>query len=177
MSTNEPNASPSSNNVGNTGKNIFEKLTLGGKLMCGGGIVAIVAAFLNAYSVRISTKSDNPLFKVTGFDSSATLMVIKDWRGVVAVIACAGCAVLALLLTKTVSPSQSKKITLSSLVASGVAVLMAILVFVRYNSRMDLGGSEASWSAGPGLGTYLILIASLVCLTGSVLHARDKNLF
>jgi len=184
MSSNDsPNppvpASPQDNLV-NTGKNIFDRLSLGGKLMCGGAILALVSAFLSEYSVNMTI--DNPLLKQAGAKvGGGGFMVIEEWRGTVAVLACIGCGVLALMLFGTKPNPQAKNFTIAALAASGVAVLMVILIWVNINRASTafggLGGMGAEVSAGAGIGAYLILIASVVCLAGSVLHARDAKLF
>ena len=91
---------------------------------------------------------------------------------------CIGCGVLALLLFGAKPHPQAKNFTLAALAASGVAVLMVILIWVNINrASSSFSGMGAEMSAGAGLGAYLILIASIVCLAGSVLHAKDAKLF
>ncbi|MFT3878239.1 MAG: hypothetical protein QM703_01100 [Gemmatales bacterium] len=179
MSANEsPNTPPASSqeNLVNMGKNIFERLSLGGKLMCGGAILAILSAFLNEYSVKMTI--DNPMLKGMAAHSGGGFMVIEEWRGTVAVLGCIGCGVLALMLFGAKPNPQAKNLTIAALGASGVAVLMAILIWINISRASSaFSGMGAEISAGAGIGAYLILLAGIVCLAGSVLHAKDAKLF
>ncbi|MBL8821463.1 MAG: hypothetical protein JNJ77_02670 [Planctomycetia bacterium] len=176
MSTNEPNASPSSNNVVNTGKKIVDRLSLAGKLMCGATILAILSAFLSLFTVSVNV--ENPVMKMAAVHNSGSSMVIQDWRGVVAVLCCVGCGVMTWMLLSGTAPAQARNFTIAMLAAGGVALLMCILIWVDINRASSaFTGLGAEMRAGAGIGAYLILLASLVCLAGSVLHARDKNLF
>ena len=144
--------------------------------MCGGAILALVSAFFSEYSVKMTI--DHPLLKQAGAKIGGGFMMIEEWRGAVAVLACIGCGVLALMLFTGKPNPQAKNLTIAVLVASGVAVLMVILIWANINRASSaFGGMGAEMSAGAGIGAYLILIASIVCLAGSVLHARDAKLF
>lgn len=177
MSSNEsPNPPSSQGNLVNTGKNIFEKLSLGGKLMCGGALLAIVSAFLAEFSV--SMKVDNPMMKMAAAHGGGSSMVIEDWRGVVAVLGCVACGVLAIMLLGGKPAPLAKNLTIATLAAGGAAVLMAILIWVSISRASSaFSGMGAEMSAGAGLGAYLILIGSIACLAGSVLNAKDAKLF
>ena len=178
MSSNQsptPPPASSQDNLVNTGKNIFERLSLGGKLMCGGAILAIIAAFLSPVSSKVS--ADNPLMKIASSHSGGA-MLIEDWRGIIAVLGCVGCGVLALMLFGSKPNPQAKNFTIAALAAGGVAVLMCILLWMvisRNSASFEAMGT--SMSVGASFGMYLILIASLVCLAGSVLNAKDSKLF
>lgn len=144
--------------------------------MCGAAILAILSAFLSLFSV--SAKVDNPMLKMAAVHNSGSSMVTEDWRGMVAVLCCVGCGVMTWMLLSGTAPTQAKNFTIAMLAAGGVALLMCILIWVDINrASSSFSGLGAEVSAGAGVGAYLILLASLVCLGASVLHARDRNLF
>jgi hypothetical protein len=152
---------------------LWERMSLGAKLMCGGALVAIVASFLSAVSSSTSVS-------VGGFSASnsfSVMMIESGWRGIVALLACLGCGVIGILLSGE-RPAASKELSIAALAAGAVALIVTLWLFIsisRATTGISFGGGESSTSAGIGL--YLMVIASGACLAGGIMQARAARIF
>jgi hypothetical protein len=151
---------------------MWQRISLAGKLMCGGALVAILASFLNSVSVHGSS----PIGGVT--INKGTMMLESGWRAIVPLIACVACGVLALLMFGEKPHPKQKQFSLGALSASAVALLVTIYLFVRVSdSSSGFSGFGGNFSISPGFGLYLMLLASIACFAGSIMQARAVKVF
>lgn len=171
---NTPNPPTPSNSAGSPTmlQGMWQRISLAGKLMCGGALVAILASFLNSVSVHGSS----PIGGVT--INKGTMMLESGWRAIVPLIGCVACGVLALLMFGEKPSPNQKQFTIAALAASVVALLVTIFFLIRVSdSSSGFSGFGGTFSISAGFGLYLMLLASIACVAGSVLQARAVRVF
>lgn len=150
--------------------NLIKHLSVGGWLMCIGALLAVLSTFLDEYSM-VATANNAGLIAFPSMFSPPSYLVIEEWRGALAVLGCVACGVFAVLIFGVKPHPQAKKLTTGALVAAGVSVFMAILIWINIWFLTSMVG-KLKYCAEADFGAYLISVASMVCLAGSVLHAK-----
>jgi hypothetical protein len=177
--------SPTPQPLPSTDAKILQRLSLGTNLMLLGSAIGIVAVFLKAFSAKFqSTLGDlgmvpdgkNELSVQGGF--SRTLMVYETWEGIVACLGCLATAVAALALLSGRLSLNTKQISFVALLASAIALLLSItlLATLLINSDGSVDGPGFQLTQGPGAGAFLMILASGMCLAGSVLQAKPSRI-
>jgi hypothetical protein len=151
---------------------LLQRMSLTGKLMCGGALASIIASFLNSYSVHGSS----PVGGVT--ISKGTMMLESGWRGIVPLVGCVACGILALLTFGDKPNLKQKQFTIAALAASVIALLVTILLFTKVSDASSaFSGFGGQFGFSTGFGLYLMLLASIACVAGSVMQARAVKVF
>jgi hypothetical protein len=138
----------------------FGRLGLSGRLAFFGGLVGLIAVWMPALTV-----------KVAGFTDS--YVVFTHWTGKLAFMAYVAALTCAHLLYQPRPLDQQRVVVWSFLGGSGLAVLLALGLFVHVAT---VGDSSLSSSIHVGIGCYLNVICSLAVASGALLKARDEGL-
>ncbi|MBY0228016.1 MAG: hypothetical protein K2W96_01920 [Gemmataceae bacterium] len=148
---------------------IFQRWGISGMLLAIGGLVGLIVCFLPAVTISI-------------FGASATVMVVQGWQGKLGLLAYIAAIVFAFLLYPPGGPRKNP-LTWAAVGAGGLAVLMALLMFIEVNNITS--GSAVPGAAGAmlkaggsvGIGTYLNFLTAGAVLAGGILKAREERLF
>ncbi len=155
----------------------FNRLGLSGKLLAIGAVVGVVAAFLPAMSVSVSVS-----FFGQGVSESQSVIVARDWRGVVGLIGYIATLGLACLLYPA-GGGANKNMVWGVAGVGAIVALMALLLFIHCLGALGTGGNQdptglvkATASSSIGIGAILNLLAAGAVAVGAFLKVREEKL-
>lgn len=155
-----PDPQPSSSSPGGA---FMDRLGLGGKVLGIGAAVGILSTLLPAVTVSLGPMSDS-------------VMVMRDWRGIICLLGYLASIVFVVVLAQ---PGQSgnKGLGWAALGTGGLVALMALFLLIGATSDASnagrLGGMGMSVSIG--IGTILNLLAAGTVAAGGFLKARETK--
>jgi hypothetical protein len=161
------------------------RLGLSGKLLAIGGLVGVIAVFLPLLSMSVQTQSlggASPFGGRAGVSlpevsSSTSVMVLRDWRGVLCLVGYLAALALAVVLYLPNGLAQKGLGWAGVGVGAFIALLALWLLILALNGSSSLTGFGASFKISIGVGAILNLLAAAAVAAGGVLKAREEKLF
>src|SRR5262249_39857691 len=159
----------------------LERLGLNGKLLAIGGLVGVIAVFLPllSMSMQMPTPGGTNVFGGKGgvnlpaVSSSQSVMVVRDWRGVLCLVGYLAALALAFVLYP---PNGSGQKTLGWAgvgVGALVALLSLWLLVLALNGSSGITGFGGSFQITVGIGAILNLLAGAAGGAGGGLQGRQ----
>ncbi len=154
------------------------RLGMSGKLLAAGGLVGVIAVFLPLVSMSFQSPTGaNPFVgkngvNLPGFSTSQSVMVLRDFRGVLCLFGYVAALALAYVLyqPKELGP---KALGWAGLGVGGFIALLALwLLLGAFSGSGGLMGFQIS----VGIGALLNLVAAGTVAAGGFLKAREEKL-
>jgi hypothetical protein len=159
------------------------RLGLSGKLLTAGSLVGVLAVFLPL--VTMSVELQTPVSGQFGgkgaasapaVSASQSVMVLRDWRGVLCLLSYVAALALAYVLYPPNGLSQ-RTLGWAGLGVGGFITLLALwLLVIAFNGSASLGGFGSSFKITAGIGAILNLLAGAAVAAGGFLKAREEQL-
>jgi hypothetical protein len=154
------------------------RLGLSGKLLAAGSLVGVIAVFLPLVSMSFqSAGAGNPFVgknavNLPGISASQSVMVVRDFRGVLCLLGYVAALALAYVLYQP-KPMGPKALGWAGVGVGGFIALMALwLLLGAFSGSGGLMGFQVS----VGIGAILNLLAAATVATGGFLKAREEQL-
>jgi hypothetical protein len=160
------------------------RLGLSGKLLAIGGLVGVIAVFLPllSMSMQMPTLGGTNVFGGKGavnlpaVSSSQSVMVIRDWRGVLCLVGYLAALVLAYVLYPPHGLGQKALGWAGVGVGAFIALLALWLLVFALNGSAGIAGFGGSFQISVGIGAILNLLAGGTVAAGGFLKAREERL-
>jgi hypothetical protein len=159
------------------------RLGLSGKLLAIGGLVGVIAVFLPLVSIQMQAPNTG-LFGARGgasvpaFSVNQTIMVVRDFRGMICLFGYLAALGLAYVLYAPTVRLDPKTFGWVGLGVGGFIALLALwLVLGTLSGSGSIGGFGGGLSISVGSGAILNLLAAAAVAAGGVLKAREEKLF
>jgi hypothetical protein len=159
------------------------RLGLSGKLLAIGGLVGVLAVFLPLVSIQMQAPGGANLFgakgvaNVPGTSVSQTVLVIRDFRGILCLLGYVAALALAYVLYAP-TRQNPKAFGWAAAGVGGIVALLALWLLLGVLSGSgSLGVFGASLQISVGFGAILNLLAAAAVAAGGVLKAREEKLF
>jgi hypothetical protein len=155
-----------------------------GKLLAIGGLVGVLAVFLPLLSVSIQMPASGGASVLGGKGGvnlstvglSQSVMVVKDWRGVICLVGYLAALALSYVLYLPNGLGQKAL----GWAGAGVGALLALIALWLFVSALSgsssLSGFGAMFQVSVGMGAILNLLAAAAVAAGGVLKAREEKL-
>jgi hypothetical protein len=151
---------------------------LSGKLLAIGGIVGVIAVFLPLISMSMQLQL--PVGKsganLPGVNSSHSVMVVSDFRGVLCLLGYFAALALSFVLYPPNGLGQKTLGWAGAGVGGFIAILALWLLILALNGSGGLSGFGSSFQISLGIGAILNLVAAATVAAGGVLKAREEKL-
>ena len=163
----------------------LQRLGLSGKILAIGGLVGIIAVFLPLLSMSMQMPTLGGANVIGGkvavslpaVSSSQSVMVVRDWRGVLCLVGYLAALALAVVLYLPNGLAQKGLGWAGVGVGAFIALLALWLLILALNGSSSLTGFGASFKISIGVGAILNLLAAAAVAAGGVLKAREEKLF
>jgi hypothetical protein len=158
------------------------RLGLSGKLLAIGGLVGVIAVFLPLVTIQMQAPGGNVFggrggFNAPGFSMSQTIIVVRDFRGMICLAGYVAALALVYVLYAPTGLS-TKSLGWAGVGVGGVVALLALWLFLgTLSGSGSLGGFGGGLSISLGFGAILNLLAAAAVAAGGVLKAREEKLF
>src|SRR5262245_32211031 len=160
------------------------RLGLSGKLLAIGGLVGAIAVFLPllSMSMQIPTLGGTNGFGKKGgvtlpaVSSSQSVMVVRDWRGVLCLVGYLAALALAFVLYPPNGLGQKVLGCAGVGVGAFIALLALWLLVLALNGSAGMMGFGGSFQITVGIGAILNLLAGSAVAAGGFLKAREERL-
>src|SRR5262249_2242883 len=157
------------------------RLGLSGKLLAIGGLVGVIVVFLPLLSMSIQTPANafggKGAVNLPGINTSQSVMVLKDWRGVFCLLGYIAALALAYVLYQPNSLAQKALYWAGAGVGAFIALLAFWLLILAFNGSAGLSTFGGSFQISVGIGAILNLLAAAAVAAGGFLKAREEKLF
>jgi hypothetical protein len=159
------------------------RLGLSGKVLAVGGFVGVVAVFLPLMSMSLEIQipgganlfGANNAVSLPGVSSSQSVMVVRDFRGILCLVGYLASLALAYVLYPANGLAQ-KNLGWAVLGVGALLTLLALWLLVgALNGSGGLGGI-AAFKVSVGFGAILNLLAAMAVTAGGFLKAREEKL-
>ncbi len=169
------------------------RLGLSGKLLVIGGLVGVVAVFLPLLSMSMSTQMQTPTTfgnpsqfgsikgapnvpAAPAVSSSQSVMVAKDWRGVLCLVGYLAALALTFVLYPPTGLGQ-KNLGWAGVGVGALSALLALwLLAIAIDGSSSVGFGGIGFQISVGIGAILNLLAGATVATGGFLKAREEKL-
>jgi hypothetical protein len=154
-------------------------LGLSGKILAIGGLVGVLAVFLPLLSMSMPTLAGTSGFGGKGavnvqvVSSSQSVMVVRDWRGVLCLLGYLAALALAFVLYPPNGLSQKAL----GWAGVGVGAFIALLALWLLISALSGSGGFLGMRITVGIGAILNFLAAGAVAAGGFLKAREEKLF
>jgi hypothetical protein len=157
------------------------RLGLSGKILAIGGLVGIISVWLPLVSIHMQAPA-NPLgarggVSVPGFSMSQTIMVARDFRGMICLAGYIAALALIFVLYRPNGLGQKSLCWAAAGVGALITLMALWLVLGTLSGSGSLGGFGGGLSISLGIGAILNLLAAVAVAAGGVLKAREERLF
>jgi hypothetical protein len=153
------------------------RLGLSGKLLAIGGLVGVVTVFLPLLSMSIQMQLPAGAKGLSNLPSvSQSVMVIRDWRGVLCLVGYIATLALAFVLYPPNGLTQKALGWAGAGVGAFIALLALWLLILALNGSSALTGFGGSFQISVGIGAILNLLAGAAVAAGGFLKAREEKL-
>jgi hypothetical protein len=160
------------------------RLGLSGKLLAIGGLVGVIAVFLPLLSMSIQMQTPGGAnlvgskgqFNLPAVSSSQSVMVVRDWRGVLCLVGYLAALALAYVLYPPNGLGQKALGWAGVGVGAFIALLALWLVVLALNGSAGMMGFGGSMQITVGIGAILNLLAGAAVTAGGFLKAREEQL-
>jgi hypothetical protein len=156
------------------------RLGISGKLLAIGGVVGVVAVFLPLVSISMSAGGFGGRggASAPGFSVSQTVLVIRDFRGILCFLGYLGAVGLSYALYSPSVRLDPKTFGWAGVGVGGFIALLALwLVLGTLSGSGSIGGFGGGLSISVGSGAIINLLAAGAVAAGAVLKAREEKLF
>jgi hypothetical protein len=154
-------------------------LGLSGKLLAIGGLVGVIVVFLPllTVSVQMPTFGGKTGVNLPAVSSSQSVMVVRDWRGILCLVGYLGAIALAYALYPPNGLGQKAL----GWAGVGVGAFISLLALWLLILALSGGGSPMGFGnlvqVSVGIGAILNLLAGATVAVGGFLKAREEKLF
>ena len=161
------------------------RLGLSGNLLAIGALVGAIAVFLPLLSMSMQMPALGGARAAGGkggvnlpaVSTSQSVMVVRDWRGVLCLVGYLAALALAFVLYPPNGLGQ-KALGWAGVAVGGLIALLALwLLVLALNGSGGLAGFGASLKISVGMGAILNLLAAATVTAGGILKAREEKLF
>jgi hypothetical protein len=160
------------------------RLGLSGKLLAIGGLVGVIAVFLPLLSISIEmpTPGGATAFggkggaNIPGIGMTQSVMVVRDWRGVICLIGYLAALALTYALYQPNGLGQKAFGWAGAGVGALIALLALWLLVGALSGSSSLSGFGGSFQVSVGIGAILNLLAAAAVAAGGFLKAREEKL-
>ena len=154
------------------------RLGLSGKLLAIGGLVGVIVVFLPllTVSVQMPTFGGKTGVNLPAVSSSQSVMVVRDWRGVLCLVGYLAALALAFVLYPP-NGLQQKALGWAGVGVGAFIALFALwLLILALNGSSGTMGFGGSFQITVGIGAILNLLAGAAVVAGGFLKAREEKL-
>jgi hypothetical protein len=159
-------------------------LGLSGKILAVGGLVGVIAVFLPLMSMSMQMPNlggTNVLggkvaVNLPSVSTSQSVMVLRDWRGVVCLLGYLAALALTYVLYPPNGLTQKTLAWVGAGVGGFIALLALWLLINASNGSAGFSGFGGSLKISVGIGAILNLVAGAAVAAGGVLKAREEKL-
>jgi hypothetical protein len=149
------------------------RLGLSGKVLAIGGLVGVVAVFLPLLSMSFQMPTvGGKGVNLPGFSSSQTLLVVRDFRGILCLVGYVAALALSFVLYPPNGLSQ-KALGWAGVGVGGFISLLAIWLLL---GALSGSGSLMGLQVSVGIGGFVNLLAGAAVAAGGFLKAREEKL-
>jgi hypothetical protein len=160
-------------------------LGLSGKLLAIGGLVGVIAVFLPLFSISMQTPTLSGAHGFAGksgvslpaVSASQSVMVVRDWRGVLCLVGYLATLALAFVLYPPNGLSQKALGWAGVGVGAFIALLALWLLILALSGGPGIGGFGSFFQVTVGIGAIFNLLAGATVAAGGFLKAREEALF
>lgn len=161
----------------------LERLSLSGKILAIGAVVGVIAVFLPllSMSTQMPTVGGTQGFggkggaRLPAVVSSQSVMVLRDWRGVLCLVGYLAAAALAYVLYPPNGLAQ-KALGWAGLGVGAFITLLALWLLADAYSGSGSVMGFGSFQISIGIGAILNLLAGAAVAAGGFLKAREEKL-
>jgi len=162
----------------------LERWGLSGKLLAIGGLVGVVAVFLPllTMSLQLPTLGGSSGFGGKGgvslpaVSTSHTVIVVRDWRGVLCLVGYLATLALAFVLYPPGGLVQKTLGWAGLGVGAFIALLALWLLASAMSGSAGMIGFGSSFQVSVGIGAFVNLLAGAAVAAGGFLKAREEKL-
>jgi hypothetical protein len=163
----------------------LERSGLSGKLLAVGGLVGVIAVFLPLLTMSMQMPALDGItafggktgLNVAAVSTSQSVMVVRDWRGVLCLVGYLAAVGLAFVLYPPNGLGQKNLGWAGLGVGAFIALLALWLLVAALNGSAGMTGFAASFRITVGVGAILNLLAAAAVAGGGFLKAREERLF
>jgi hypothetical protein len=160
------------------------RLRLSGKLLAIGGLVGVIAVFLPLLSMSIQMQTPGGVnlvgakgqVNLPAVSSSQSVMVVRDWRGLLCLVGYLAALALAVVLYPPNGLGQKALCWAGVGVGALTALLALWLLVLALNGSAGVMGIGGSFQITVGIGAILNLLAGAAVAAGGFLKAREEKL-
>jgi uncharacterized membrane protein len=174
-----PNALPSAQPELQPFQAWFARLGLSGKLLAIGGLVGFIAVFFPLISMSVqmpNVPASKNTISITGISTSQSIMVVRDFRGVLCLLGYVGVIALSYVLYRP-NGLANKQVYWAGLGVGGFIALLALWLFVAALNGSGMMGFGFGFQVSVGIGAIVNVLAAGAVAAGGFLKAREEKLF